>query len=65
MWKFIYIISSCHDITVILLKLTLNTNQLKHSIQHYVIMVVSDLRQFGCFPRVFRFLPPIKLSATI
>jgi hypothetical protein len=65
MWKCICIISSRHDITVILLKLVLNTNQLMHSIQQYVIMFVSDLRQVGCFPRVFRFPPPIKLSATI
>ena len=27
---------------------------------HYVIMFVSDLRQVGGFPRVFRFPPPIK-----
>ena len=26
---------------------------------------VRDLRQFGCFQRVFRFPPPIKLTATI
>jgi hypothetical protein len=30
------------------------------AIQHYVIMFVSDLRQVGGFPRVFRFPPPIK-----
>ena len=27
--------------------------------------VVSDVRQVGGFPRVFRFPPPIKLTATI
>jgi hypothetical protein len=32
-----------------------------HSIQHYVIKFVSDLRQIG----VFQFPPPIKLTATI
>jgi hypothetical protein len=36
-----------------------------HSIQHYVIKCVSDLRQVGGFFRVFRFPSPIKLTATI
>ena len=36
-----------------------------YSIQHYVIMFVSDLRQFGGFLRVFPFPAPIKLTATI
>ena len=36
-----------------------------HSIQHYVIMFVNDLRQVGGFLRVLRFPPPIKLTATI
>ena len=35
------------------------------SIQHYVIKFVSDLRQVDGFPQVLRFLPPIKLTATI
>jgi len=30
---------------------------------NYVIKFVSDLRQFGGFLRVFRFHPPIKLTA--
>ena len=34
------------------------------SIQHYVIKIVSDLRQVGGFLRVLRFSPPIKLTAT-
>ena len=34
------------------------------SMQHSVINV-SDLRQVGYFPRVLRFPPPIKLTATI
>ena len=34
-----------------------------YSIQHYVIKFVSDLRQVGGFLRVFRFPPPIKLTA--
>jgi hypothetical protein len=34
-------------------------------IQHYVIKFVNDLRQVGGFLRVFRFHPPIKLTATI
>jgi hypothetical protein len=34
-------------------------------IQHYVIKFVSDSRQVGGFLRVLRFLPPIKLIATI
>jgi hypothetical protein len=33
-----------------------------YSIQHYVIMFVSDLRQVGGF---LRFPPPIKLNATM
>jgi hypothetical protein len=36
-----------------------------YSIQHYLITFVSDLRQVGGFPRVLRFPPPIKLTATI
>ena len=36
-----------------------------NSIQHYVIKFVSDLRQVGSFLQVFRFPPPIKLTATI
>jgi hypothetical protein len=32
---------------------------------HYVIKFVSDLRQVGCFLWVLRFLPPIKLTATL
>jgi hypothetical protein len=36
-----------------------------YSIQHYVIKLVSDLRQVGGFLRVLRFPPPIKLTATI
>jgi hypothetical protein len=36
-----------------------------HSIQHYVIKFVSDLRQIGGFLRVFQFPPPTKLTATI
>ena len=36
------------------------------AIQHYVIKkIVSDLRQVGCFLRVLRFPPLIKLTATI
>ena len=34
-------------------------------IQHYVIKFVSDLWQVCGFPRVLRFPPPIKLTATI
>ena len=34
-------------------------------VQHDVIKFVSDLRQVGGFLRVLRFLPPIKLTATI
>jgi len=36
-----------------------------YSKQHYVLKFVSDLRQVGCFLRVLRFPPPIKLTATI
>jgi hypothetical protein len=31
------------------------------SIQHCVIKFVSDLRQVGCFLRVLRFSPPIRV----
>jgi hypothetical protein len=34
-----------------------------HSIQHYVIKFVSNLRQVGEFLQVLRFPPPIKLTA--
>jgi hypothetical protein len=34
-------------------------------VQHYVIKFVSDLRQVSGFLCVFRFPPPIKLTATI
>ena len=36
-----------------------------YSIQHYVIKFVSDLQQVDGFLWVFRFPPPIKLTATI
>jgi len=36
-----------------------------HLMQHYVIKFISGLRQDGGFLRVFRFHPPIKLTATI
>ena len=36
-----------------------------HSIQHYVIKFVSDLRRVGGFLRVLWFPPPIKLATTI
>jgi hypothetical protein len=35
------------------------------STQYYVIKFVSDLRQVGGFLWVFRFPPPIKLTAMI
>ena len=36
-----------------------------YSIQHYVIKVVSDLRQVGNFLLILWFPPPIKLTDTI
>ena len=36
-----------------------------YSIHNYFIKFVSDIRQVGGFLRVFRFPPPIKLTATI
>jgi len=39
-------------------------NAYHHSIHHYVIKFVSDLRQLGVFLRVLRFPSPIKLTAT-
>jgi hypothetical protein len=37
----------------------------RRGVQHYVITIVSDLRQVGGFHWVLRFPPPIKLTATI
>jgi hypothetical protein len=34
-------------------------------VQHYVIKFVSNLQQVGCFLRILRFPPPIKLTDTI
>ena len=39
--------------------------EMKHSIQHYVIKCVSDLRQVGGFLWVLWFPSLIKLTATI
>ena len=36
-----------------------------YSIQHYVILFVSDLRHVGVFFQVLWFPPTIKLTATI
>ena len=36
-----------------------------YSMQHYLIMIVSNLRQIGGFLRVLRFHSTIKLTATI
>jgi hypothetical protein len=36
-----------------------------YAMQHYVIQVVSDLRQVHDFLWVLQFPPPIKLTATI
>ena len=36
-----------------------------YSIQHYALKFVSDYRQVDGFLQVLRFLPPIKLTATI
>ena len=44
---------------------SLNPAQERYTIQHYVIKFVSYLRHIGGFLRVFRFPPPIKLTATI
>ena len=40
-------------------------SQSGRGVQHYVIKFASGLRQVGSFLRVFRFPPPIKLTATI
>ena len=37
----------------------------ERGVQHYVIKLASDLLQVGGFLRVLRFLPLIKLTATI
>jgi hypothetical protein len=36
-----------------------------HSIHHYGVTFVRDLRHVSSFPRVLRFPPPVKLKATI
>ena len=36
-----------------------------HSIQHYILKFVSDLRQVGGFLRVLRSPPPINLTTKI
>jgi len=36
-----------------------------YSIQYYVIKFNRNLRQVGGFLRVVRFLPPVKMTATI
>jgi hypothetical protein len=36
-----------------------------YSIQHYVIKIISDLRQLRGFLWILRFPPPIKLTARI
>jgi hypothetical protein len=41
------------------------THDKVYSIQHYVIMFVSDLRQVSGFPRELRLPPPIQLAAMI
>jgi hypothetical protein len=40
-------------------------SQSERGVQHYVIKFVSDLRQVCGFLRVFRYSPPIKLTAMI
>ena len=59
-----------HDVTEILLKVTLNTITLTPiaiviCLPIFVIKFVSDLQQVGGFRWVLRFLPPIKLTAMI
>ena len=46
-------------------KTTLVCGIIFYSIQHYLIMVVSDLRQVCGFLRALWFPPPIKLTATM
>ena len=36
-----------------------------YSIQHYVVIFASDLRQVNGFFRIILFPPPLKLTATI
>jgi hypothetical protein len=40
-------------------------DQQRTVMHHYMIKLVSDLRQVRGFLRILRFLPPIKLTATI
>jgi hypothetical protein len=50
---------------VVLTNMAQNVLRLVYVIQHHVIKFVSDFRQVGGFLWVLRFLPPIKLTATI
>jgi hypothetical protein len=56
-----YAISACHHKSC---EFESNSGEV-YSMQHNVIMFVSDLRQVGGFLRLLRFPPSIKLTAKI
>jgi hypothetical protein len=59
-WIYNYLCNQCNKVV------SFNPAQGEmHSIQHYVIKFVSDLRQVSGFVGVFRFTPPTKLTAMI
>ena len=53
------------DILPISTKRTIIVRGEVYSMQHYVIKFVRDLQQVSDVPRILRFSPPIKLTATI
>ena len=58
------VIIMCLDLQLPM-QLVLITVKVVSSIQHYVIKYDSGLRRVGGFHRVFRFPPPIKMTAMI
>jgi len=44
---------------------TITTSVASSTLQHYVIQIISELRQVGDFIRLLWFPPPIKLTATV
>jgi hypothetical protein len=58
-WIYNYLCNRCLSPPMLLVRIPLR------DLQHYVIKLVSDLRQVGGFLRVLLFSPPIKLTATI
>jgi len=52
-------------VIILILIIKWGSNTIQVWCTYYVITFVSDLRQIGDFLLLHRFLPPIKLTATI